>query len=115
MKDVVYQWVEYDAVTGRYVKKPWYLAIGLWGGRLVSWSVIDNGGVPLNMGIAYEHSCMSACLMFPKPLHLIVRFFNWLKIQGWKIMSAFYWVGLIDIGIRECFRWSDFYRIKSRH
>ena len=36
---------------------------------------------------------------------------KWEQVMN-KLIKAFYWVGLIDNGKRNYFRWCDFFRVK---
>ncbi len=45
---------------------------------------------------------------------LVLRAYAKLKGFFWRVMRALYWVGLVDLQPGGPFRWSQFYRIKSR-
>jgi len=83
------------------------MAKGLFGGRIVGWRYL--GRVPSYMAIAYEMDYRGAYVMYPKPLHIVVRY--WRRFY-WGFLGSCYWAGLIDTKIGEEFRWSDFWRIR---
>lgn len=103
--------VSYNSETGVCSYSPWYMGKDRWGGRMVGRNIIKQGfKVPSYLGIAYEAFEMDAVVMYPKPLHLIVRY--WRKFR-WGFLKFSYRIGLIDTGEYEAFSWSDFYRIKT--
>lgn len=115
MKSITYQWLIYDEETRLNTKHPWYLAKGWFGGRLVSGRVLHlMEGVPSYFGIAYWEYRMDACIMYPRPLHLVVRYVKKLNYWYWGFLRLCYWVGVIDDEEGVMFRWSDFWRVRQK-
>ena len=109
MNHIINRQASYNPVSGICSYNPWYLAKGLWGGKLVSEEMLEGIGVPSYLGVAYERLEMAAVVMYPKPLHLVARL---IRNYYWGFLRIFYWVGFIDTGVGEAFRWADFFRIK---
>ena len=108
--DIINQRVSYNSKTNTYSYTPWYLAKGLFGGKMVSERILGKVGAPSYLVTAYSRCDMNAFVMYPKPLHLVVRYG---RIFYWRFLRVFYWMGLVDTSIGEAFSWRDFYRIKS--
>ncbi len=79
MKHITERWTSYNSQTDTYSFHPWYLAKGILGGRLVGREFERAGLVPSYLGKAYFRFDMAASVMYPKPLHLIVRLLHWLN------------------------------------
>ena len=110
MKYLINQWVEYDSVDKSYTYTPWYHGKDMWGGRAVGERVLERIKVPSYLGIAWRDWATNTVVMYPKPLHLVARL---VRNCYWAFLKPFYWVGLIDTAMNECFRWQDFYRVQS--
>ena len=67
--------------------------------------------IPHHYGLAYSEFMRACDVYYPIPINLVVRY--GLRLY-WNFLRAFYWVGVIDTNIAECFRWDDFWRISRR-
>lgn len=77
----------------------------------LSYYELDNGSRPPRWyRFSYTDFMRAFDVFYPMPINRFVRYGR--RIY-WKVLRAFYWVGLIDVGIAECFHWGSFYRIKS--
>jgi len=69
-----------------------------------------GASIPRGYGYSYTLADRDAVVYYPIPINYIVRY--WRRCY-WRLMKNLYWVGLIDVGMGECFYWSSFWRIKS--
>ena len=65
--------------------------------------------VPRYYGLAYSEFVRARDVYYPIPINYLVRY--GLKAY-WGFLRSMYWVGVIDTNIAECFRWSDFWRVR---
>lgn len=82
-------------------------------GNSLPWfsTTTPDGGktLPKNYGYSYSDFFRDYCIFYPIPINYIVRY--WRRCY-WGFLRFFYWLGLIDRGVAEEFRWADFFRIK---
>lgn len=78
--------------------------------KLAMVTVGETKAIPWGYGLAYWDYARAEGVFCPVPINWIVRY--WRRAY-WGFLGAFYWVGLIDVGVAEAFSWHDFFRIKS--
>ncbi|KKL83130.1 hypothetical protein LCGC14_1977790 [marine sediment metagenome] len=67
--------------------------------------------LPFYYRLSYPDLSRDAKIYYVIPYNYIVRY---ALDSYWGFLRLMYWVGLIDTGMGGCFRWSDFWRIKSQ-
>ena len=78
---------------------------------IISWLALEKGHpVPKHYRHSYCDFFRAWEIYYPVPINYIVRY--WRKYY-WAFLKFFYWMGLIDKGANEEFRWGDFFKIKS--
>ncbi len=73
-------------------------------------AVNEKQKLPRFYRFSYHEFEKADTVFYPIGINIIVRYS---RLNYWGILRLLHRFGIIDTAINECFRWADFYRIKS--